>query len=875
MTTEEQTPNPQLPPDEPNSRPKPPEQPPFFDRRTVRILLYASMGVFSVLVLVFGFFYLRYARMIDQRLAAGPFSGTINIYTAPSTVAVGDPLTPAELVARLRRSGYTTARGNAIGWYNARPDAVEIFPGRDADAGGEPGVLHFANGHVSRIVSLGDNTGRQEFALQPQLIANITPQEREKRRLIHFTDLTPTLVHAVISAEDKHFFHHSGFDLFRVMKAAYVDVREHRKEQGASTLTMQLARGIWLDPNKNFRRKFRELLITMHLESKLTKQQIFEDYANEVYLGRRGTFSIHGFGEAARVYFDKDVSQLTLPEAALLAGMIQRPSYFNPYRYPDRARDRRNIVLTLMKENGYVTPEQYEEAVNAPVQVKPEPAETSDMQYFVDLMNEELQHKLEDNEQPTRYIYTTLDPDLQEAAQAAVDSGMELVDKELHKGRRSRIPVDQPQVALIALDPHTGEVKALVGGRNYGHSQLNHVLAMRPPGSVFKPIVYAAALDTAVAGGSKIFTPASAVNDVQTTFTYGNRTYQPANFKNEYMGEVTLRTALAHSLNNAAVEVAQEVGYDRVVDMAHRFGLNEAIKPTPAVALGSYDTTPLEIAGAYTAFANGGERVSPTTIALVRANDGTVVYQHSVDSRQVLDPRVNYLMVSMMEDVLKYGTGAAVRAHGFNLIAAGKTGTSHDGWFAGFTSNLLCVVWVGFDDYRDLNLEGAHSALPIWAEFMKRAARFRPYRDARAFEEPAGIVSVKLCGDTGQLAGADCLSTHTEFFIQGTEPVVQCCQATDAEHVADRVEEEPAPPPAAPSPSSVPPAAPAPATVPPAAPLRATVPAAIPPSTMPAATTRASSVPAARKLPPAPDVPPRPVAPNARPPLPPDPTRKQ
>ena len=295
-----------------------------------------------------------------------------------------------------------------------------------------------------------------------------------------------------------------------------------------------------------------------------------------------------------------------------------------------------------------------------------------------------------------------------------------------------------PQVALIALDPHTGEIKALVGGRNYAASQLNHVLAMRQPGSVFKPFVYATALETAVAGGSTIFTPASVVDDAPTTFYFDRQSYQPSNFHQEYMGPVTLRTALAHSLNVATVQLAQEVGYDRVVRMAHRVGLNEAIKATPAVALGAYETTPLEIAGAYTVFANEGSHVTPTTISLVRAPDGSVLYQHQADPRNTLDPRVTYLMVNMMQDVLRYGTGAGIHARGFNLPAAGKTGTSHDGWFAGFTSNLLCVVWVGFDDNRELNLEGAHSALPIWADFMKRATKFHRYEDVRNFQPPPG-----------------------------------------------------------------------------------------------------------------------------------------
>jgi penicillin-binding protein 1B len=820
MTSEQETQN-QLPPEQIADTPPRPPRPPFFERRAGRILLFSAMGIFGCVVLLLGFFYFKFAPRINKRLEAGPFSGTVNVYSAPRSIAVGDAATAEEIVARLRRAGYTTARGNTLGWYNVRPHAVEIFPGRDSYAGGEPGLLEFSGNKISRIVSLQDHTERKVFDLEPQLMANLSGQ-RERRRLIHFNDIPRELVNAVVSVEDKHFFQHSGFDPVRIAKAAYVDLKEGRKEQGASTLSMQLARGFWLDPDKNWMRKLQELAITLHLERKLTKEQIFEYYANQIYLGRRGTFSVHGFGEAAHIYFAKDLSQLALPESALLAGLIQRPSYFNPFRYPDRARDRRNIVLLLMRQNGHIDEQQYRVATAAPVKVQSEKEEFAESQYFVDLMNEEAQAKLAESQKQTRYVYTTLDPDLQDAAQKAVAAGMQNVDKLLgcgqgakNKGARKGCGSSPPQVAMVALDPRTGEIRALVGGRDYNTSQLNHVLAMRPPGSVFKPFVYAAALETAVAGGPAIMTPATVVDDSPTTFYYDRQVYQPSNFHQHFMGPVTLRSALAHSLNVATVQVAQEIGYDRVVKMARRVGLNDAIKPTPAVALGAYESTPLEIAGAYTMFANEGSRVTPTTISLVRAPDGTILYQHQADRRTVLDSRVNYLMVSMLQDVLRYGTGGGVRARGFNLPAAGKTGTSHDGWFAGFTSNLLCVVWVGFDDYRELNLEGAKSALPIWADFMKQASKFRRYQDARSFQPPPGIVSATICPESGELAGPYCPDERSDVFISGAQPAIECrLHALNTMQIADRVMEET--PPVASHSASVPSATSSRQTVPPA-----------------------------------------------------------
>jgi penicillin-binding protein 1B len=767
----------------------------FLQRPEGRKLAGSILALLAIGVFLFGFYYVRTSRLIDRRLASGAFAGTVNIYSAPRKVAVGDRLTAEEAIARLGQSGYSTSRVNPMGWYNRRADAVEIFPGRDSYTGGDPAVLTFAAGRVARIISLQDNTERQEYDLEPQLITNLS-ENREKRRLVRFADIPPSLVHAVVSAEDKRFFHHSGFDLFRILKAAYVDLKNGRKEQGASTLSMQLARGLWLDPDKNWKRKLEELVITIHLEEKLSKPQIFEDYANQVYLGRRGPFSINGFGEAANSYFGKEIAQLSDAEAALLAGLVQRPSYYNPYRYPDRARERRDLVLGQMRQNGYLTDEQFRQAAATPIRLSQERLEGLETSYFLDVMNDEVQSKLDDHEKNSRYIYTTLDPDLQLAAEEAVRIGMESVDQQL-KPRRKReaLPEGQPQVALVALDPHTGEVKALVGGRSYGASQLNHALAMRQPGSAFKPFVYAAALDTAIAGGRQIFTPASVLDDSPTTFRFSNQTYAPNNFKQGYMGEVTLRTALAHSLNVATVKLAEEVGYDRVVAMARRAGLNDAIKPTPAVALGAYEATPVEIAGAYTLFANQGKRLTPTTVALVRARDGFALYQHGSDPVAALDPRVAYLMVNMMQEVLRSGTGAGVRSRGFTLPAAGKTGTSRDGWFAGFTSGLLCVVWVGFDDNRELDLEGAKSALPIWTEFMKRATGFRPYRDAKDFPRPQGLVAAEICAESGQLATPSCPNTHAEVFIDGTQPVVQCDlhAPRPQDSVADRVIDPTAP----------------------------------------------------------------------------------
>ena len=463
----------------------------------------------------------------------------------------------------------------------------------------------------------------------------------------------------------------------------------------------------------------------MRLEQTLTKQQIFEDYANQIHLGWHGSFGINGFGEAAEAYFGKDIRQLSLPEAAMLAGIIQRPGYYNPYHHPDRVRDRRNVVLALMRQNGDIDDREYALAVESPLNLAKDATQSVDAPYFVDMVNEDLQNKFQDVDfQANSFrVYTTLDLDLQRAATEAIRAGMQGVDEQVRKQKRFKGEIPpEAQCALIALDPHTGEIKALSGGRNYGASQLNHIIAKRQPGSIFKPFVYTAALNTAIEGGTRILTAGTTVVDEPTTFWYDNKPYEPNNFKHEFYGTVTFRQALAKSMNVATVKVAEMVGYDAVVAMAKKAGLNYDIQPTPAVALGSYDVTPLEMAGAYTMFANEGVYVKPSFISAVRSQKGRTIFTNKPEERNVLDPRVAYLMTNLMEEVMRSGTAAGVRARGFTAPAAGKTGTSHDGWFAGYTSDLLCIVWVGFDDNRDAR----SGRRPLGAAYLGRLHEARP-----------------------------------------------------------------------------------------------------------------------------------------------------
>ena len=475
--------------------------------------------------------------------------------------------------------------------------------------------------------------------------------QRSKRQLVKYEQIPKVLVDAVVSIEDRRFFQHGGVNFVRLAEAGWIDFTHQRHQQGGSTLTMQLSRAFFLTPEKTIKRKLVEILIAIELEQKFDKKQIFEFYANRVDLGQRGSFTISGFAEAARAYFNKDLKDISLPEAALLAGLVQAPSYLSPYRHPERALDRRNLVLDSMVETHSITQDQAEKAKATPLKLAPPNVEASDAPYFVDLVRDTLITKLNErevNEQSYR-IYTTVDPDLQKAAAEAVDAGMKLVDEQVLKRRTKKIKIGKgkyetkvepgptPQVAMVAMNPHTGEILALVGGRNYAFSQLNHAMAKRPTGSIFKPFVYAAAMNTALDGSPAVLTPASMVDDQPSTFAYGDQIYEPRNYKEEYHGPVTPRYALAMSLNNATVKFAEEVGYDKVAALAKAAGI-ATVKATPAMALGAYDATPIDMTSAYTVFANGGLRISPTMINSVRNAEGDVVVDFKPETQQVLTP---------------------------------------------------------------------------------------------------------------------------------------------------------------------------------------------------------------------------------------------
>jgi penicillin-binding protein 1B len=740
--------------------------------------------VVSIPVIVIGAFLIRYYYIfngvIEEKLGKRYSVSQTEIYAAPEMLFLGKRMSLAELQTRLRRLNYaevSTAETGATPNYQV-VDGNHLILYNDyslPEDGNRLAEVTFSDGQIRSLVDVSQKQDLEKLVIKPEMLSNAINENREKRRYVSYQDLPMVLVNAVLASEDRRFFSHRGIDPIRIVKALIIDVREGDKVQGASTLTQQYVKNYFLTPERTWRRKFADAYMSILLETRLSKEEIFELYSNEVYLGQAGSFSIVGFGEAAGVYFGKSIKELTLDEAATLAGIISAPNRFAPIRHPDRAKARRDLVLDQMAEYEMITVRERDDAKAKALEVKPTSAiNYSGAPYFVDYVQDILLERFGDVAlaQSKYKVYTTLNAALQQAAFESLRDGMVQLDDHFAKGKRAIEP-GTVQASLIAVDPRNGQVLAMIGGRNYGTSQYNRITqSKRQPGSIFKPFVYAAALETAYKSATPL-TVVSTVIDEPTNFAFEDLNYDPRNFKDEYHGQVTMRQAITKSLNVATIKFAEKAGYSKVTELAHRLGLNEQIKPYPAMAIGSFEVTPLEMVRAYTAFANGGLKSELTPILAIHDSSSNPVFVAQTKTEKALTPQIAFLVTSLLQSVMNEGTGAGVRSRGFTLPAAGKTGTSRDGWFAGYTPELLCIVWVGFDDNRELNLSGSQAALPIWTDFMKKAIPLRPLL-GEEFAAPEGVPQVEIDPTTGLLATSRCLERQLEYFIPGTEPTISC-----------------------------------------------------------------------------------------------------
>ena len=747
-------------------------------RRGWKFYVLLGLGVpLLFLIVISGYFYVTFSRMIDARLHGEMQRADPRVFARPFELRRGLSVTPTQIIERLNDLGYShRAKSGQPGEFTVGRNVVVMIP-RDGDRKGKVVRIVFgargAKGAepsgIARIELPPAKGSIERLRLDAPLITALITSAREKRRDVPLAMIPQRMIQAVLAIEDRRFYDHAGVDPIGIVSAVFTYVfGDKTYMRGASTLTQQLVRNTFLTQERSLTRKFSEWIMSIALERRLSKDQVLELYLNDVWLGQRGSFAIHGVPEAARLFFAKDVSNLSLSEAATIAGVIQSPPRLSPFNNPDRAKERRNVVLREMADAGYVSREAVDRAVHEPLQVAPR-ALDAEAPYFVDYIGQELQDKYPSIASGAIDVYTTLDLHLQRIAQDAIRAGLVRVDELLARRKRQRA-----QAALIAIDPRTGEVLALVGGRTYNQSQYNRAIAARrQPGSVFKPFVYLAAFERAFADGRTDVTPATMVLDEPTSFVFNQQTWNPGNYDGEYEGAITLRRALALSRNIVTVKVAEAAGYEEVAALWRRVGAGTPPRPYPSIALGVFEATPFEIAGAFTVFANGG------TLKPLRSISRLVSGQTNIDvqterTKKVARPDTTFLVTNMMRSVINEGTGAGARAAGFTLDAAGKSGTTNDlrdAWFVGFTPELLTVVWVGLDDNQPLGLSGTQAALPIWTTFMMRALAGRPNV---SFEAPDGVVFVDIDRDTGKVAAAGCPRIFHEAFIAGTEPTEMC-----------------------------------------------------------------------------------------------------
>jgi len=746
---------------------------------TSRIVIAPLLIIGLILIGAAFYYYNRYSAIIDAGLRGDIFVRSSGIYAAPLTIRDGSGNRMNDVIAHLRKIGYQQGgpvANDKRGHYSTRNNVIDIYPGSDTKIDGEKAfpnlrVTFARNGEgVQKIVDLDNQQQLGQTQIEPELISSVVNnQEREKRKIIEYKDLPKSLVDGITSIEDRQFFEHSGINWRGVGRALLTDFQSGEIKEGGSSITQQLVKNFFLKPDRTWKRKLSEAYMSLILEQRLSKEEIMAMYCNQIYLGQHGGFSINGFGEAARSYFGKDVSQLTLQESALLAGIIQSPNSRSPFTHQDRALERRNKVLDDMVEADKITRDQAIAAKKAPLGVVAASSgavDAADAPYFIDYLTRQVESQYDERDGSLRSlrIYSTVDMQLQQAAYQALSKRMAEVEKLFAKRKKGAAGL---QAAMVAINAKTGEILAMVGGRDYAQSQLNRATeARRQPGSVFKPFVYAAAIAAGADNPTNLITTATTFIDEPKTFQGG---YSPSNFGDKFsMGPITVRDALVQSKNVVTIEVAQSVGLANVARLAEKAGLTK-VPQVPSMALGVAEATPLQMASAYTSFANGGRRISPIAIKRVTTKDGSTLFESHSETRDVMSKQVAYIMTSMMQDVLDHGTGSRVRQMGFTGVAAGKTGSSRDAWFAGYTPNLVCVVWIGFDDNSDIGLTGGVIAAPIWADFMIRALRIRPELGG-SFEDPGGLVVCDIDPATGGLPSDGAAGSRREIFLAGTEP---------------------------------------------------------------------------------------------------------
>lgn len=732
------------------------------------------------------------SKQIDRRFSGRRWDIPSRVYSDTTLLYEGQQINSDLLMKKLGRLGYRKTDGNPgqQGEMSVSSGKITIFlhdfHSPTYDQKSRPVSIQLEQNRILGISDLTTNTPIALLELEPEELMLYYGPDRERRRYLSINKLPPHVIHAVLSAEDRDFYKHQGISLKGILRAVVQNLRAGKIRQGASTITQQVARMYFLTQEVTFRRKIKEQLIAVVLELKFSKSDILEIFLNESYWGQQGSASVIGLAEAARFYFDKEASELSVAEAATLAVIIRNSSYYSPYKHPDLLLERRNAVLSGMREEKWLREDELATALETPLEPVEYKAHTRQAPYFTDYLTDQLTELYSSETLTTEglSIYTTIDTQVQQAAEEALDRGLARLESADSRLQRTN-PEEKLQGAIVVMQPKTGYILAMVGGRDYGSSQYNRAAnALRQPGSIFKPFVYVTALDT--------HTPISKLSNTPQTYMIDGKPWTPKNFEADAPAELTLREALAESQNIAtvnlafdedftkapditSVNLADAEGLKRIETTVEAFHLPSSKSPYPSLVLGAREVTPLMLARAYCTFAADGVLPFPLSVKDVVDETGEVVESRHARIERLISPAKAYMMCNLLRSVVEMGTGRSLKLQGIDWPVAGKTGTtndSRDAWFVGYTPDILVVVRVGFDNNDSLHATGARAALPIWADLMNSLPQ---YVSGEWFDMPSGVEKHTICKESGLLADIDCCpDTTEEIFLAGTAPTETC-----------------------------------------------------------------------------------------------------
>lgn len=737
-------------------------------------LAFLVMLAFVALIGFTGYTYVVITKKFDS---ARRWDLPSRVYSDSTPLVPGITYTRALLEPKLNHVGYREVKKRVEnpGEYRYAGQDLEIFLNNfeypDMEFHAMPILIDMEGSTIRSIKRLTDGITLRGARIEPELITSIYNNEMEDRVPVSLDAVPKTLIDAIIATEDRGFYRHTGVSPRGIIRALWWNAR-HDSTVGGSTLTQQLVKNLYLNPAQTYSRKAVEALMALLLELRYTKDEILEAYLNEIYLGQNGSVQILGVEQASQVYFGKKVNYLTLPEAATLAQMISSPNVYSPLKYPERAKKRRDMVLKLMRDQQRISEREYEESIASPLTVTRFPKTTRSAPFFVDLVLKQLRETYPETQLTADglRIFTTLDTIMQRSAEEALDNGIANLSKRYKHVRNSPTPLEG---VVLTIEPGSGQVKALVGGRNYSKTQFNRAIqARRQPGSLFKPFVYMTAMDPA--RGNAALTASTVLDDSPISIKTATAMWRPQNYDNRFHGRVTVREALAHSYNIPAVRAAMDAGVPNVIKTASSIGVESRLEPYPSISLGSFEVTPLEIAYAYSVFANMGVKAEPVSTLAVVERDGTLLESRNPSMKRVAPAGACYVMNDILKDVFDYGTAGRARSLGFEDEFAGKTGTTNnyrDAWFIGYSPRILTLVWVGFDDGKSVRLAGGDACIPIWTRHMNRIDGLIPDVDWR---RPDDVTEREIDPNSGYLATPYCPNTRGEVYVAGTEPDSVC-----------------------------------------------------------------------------------------------------